>query len=86
MGILDKLKKNKQRTDLLRKEYENIDRITHDIQRKKLSHNEREMMAILKREKENNLKEALKFEEKRRKAEEMFKEREMWKGGINLLE
>lgn len=72
-NFINRKKARNERAEFL----ENEDRITHDIERKKLSHNEREMIAVLKREREQHLKDALKHEEKRRKAEERFRSRQM---------
>ena len=57
-----------------------------NVERRKLSHNEREMMAVLNREKEENLKQALKLEEQKRKITDIWREREMMRSNVHLLE
>lgn len=86
MGVIENFFKRRRERNRQESEFEDIDRAHSNIERKKLSHNEREMIAVLNREKENYLKEGLQWEEKRRKANELFREREMMRSNIHLLE
>lgn len=87
MGFVQNFLQRRKEKESKIKEIEENEGIYRNIERKKLSHNEREMIGILNKEKEDALKEALSWEEKRRRGEEMFREREMMKmGGFNLLE
>ncbi len=86
MGFLENLKERRQQREARLRRFEDDDRILHNIERKKLSHNEREMIAVLKAEKEKYLKEALRQEEIRRKHDELFRERKFMMGGFNLME
>ena len=86
MGVIGDFIKGRKERNRRESEFEDIDRAHSNIERKKLSHNEREVVSILRREKENSLKEILNWEEKRRKGDELFREREMMRGNIHLLE
>lgn len=86
MGILHNFIERKREREQGMKQAEDNDKIFSDIERKKLSHNEREILGILKREREEHLKDALRWEERRRKGDEMLHEREMMGRGFNLLE
>ncbi|UCD20937.1 MAG: hypothetical protein JSW08_00095 [archaeon] len=79
MGVIrDILNRAKERRRKEREGEEN-ERIFGNIQEKKLSHYEREMIKILQKEKEQNIREALYWEEKRRQAEEKWRARQMMK-------
>lgn len=86
MGLIQNfLNRRRERESKLR-DFEETDHIVNNIERKKLSHNEREIVAILRKEKETEMKKALMWEEKRRQSEELFRERQMFmEGGFNLL-
>lgn len=84
MGFLENLRERKRERTERERRFEEDHRISDNFHRKKMSHVEREMVAILTKEKEQHLKDALKFEELRRKREELFKERQMMRGHINL--
>lgn len=87
MGLIQKFIQRRREREGKVKDAEENDSIFHDIERKKLSHNEREMIGIFKKEKEEALTEALRFEEKRRRGTELLRERTMFNhGGFNLLE
>ena len=87
MGAIQNFINRKRENNKKANEFEENDRIVSNVERKKLSHNEREMIAVLKHEKEEALNGALRFEEQRRKGSEMLREREMFsQGGFNLLE
>lgn len=86
MGLIQNFIQNRKESNRKVKEYEDNDNMVSNVERKKMSHNEREVLAILKKEKENSLKEILRLEEKRRKGHELLLEREMMSGRIHLLE
>lgn len=87
MGFLKNFLERKREREARVRRAEDDDRVLNNIERKKLSHNEREVIGFLRREKEEHLKDALRFEEQRRRTEELCKEREMFNGGgFNLLE
>ena len=87
MGLIGNIIQRRRERESKQKEFEENDRIVNNIERKKLSHNEREIIGIMKKEKEKHFQEALRWEEKRRRGEEMFNERQMFMhGGFNLLE
>lgn len=86
MGIIQEFRARKKEKEMKQRALEDEDRIINDIRRRKLSHNEREMIAVLKAEKEKYLKEALRLEEIRRKHDELFRERKMMMGSFNLMQ
>ena len=70
--------RRKEREDKL-KEYDDNDKIIRIIDERKKSHNERELIKILNKEREEAIKEALIWEDKRRQADEKLKARNMMK-------
>lgn len=86
MGMIGDFIKGRKEKNKQEGEYEDHDRMVSNVERKKLSHNEREMMAVLKKEREENLKKALDFHEKERKLNDIWREREMMRSNVHLLE
>ncbi len=87
MGIFEKLTSRRREFNSKQQDFEDVDRIQRDIERRKLSHNEREAISILIREKEEALKEALKLEQTLQKRRDLLKTRSFFKeGNFNLLE
>ena len=81
MGFRDFLAKVRERKQRL-KDYEENDRIVNGVEIKKLSHNERELSKILEKERQQSIREALFWEEKRRQCDERIKARQMMTGNI----
>jgi len=85
MGIvgdfLEKMKQRKNRLD----EIESEERMQNIANQKKLSHNERELIKILEKDKQQAIREALILEEKKRRAEEKLKSRQMMQSDFCLF-
>ena len=87
MGLLKDFIERKRERNRKENEFEDADKISSNIERKKMSHNEREVAAILRKEAEKNFKDTLKWEEERRKADDLFHTRQMMMGNpLHLLE
>jgi hypothetical protein len=77
MGILkDFANKNSERKRKFQSAQDD-DRIYGTIDERKKSHGERELIKVLEQERQEHIKEALVWEEKRRQAEERLRAREM---------
>jgi len=73
--FLDRRNANKRRFQ----EYEDNDRVVNVVEERKKSHNERELIQILENERQQNIKDALRWEDKKRIAQEKLKSRGMMK-------
>lgn len=83
MGFIkDLINRSREKKERLA-EFELQDRVVSQGELKKKSHNERELLKILEHERQEAIKEALRYEEKRRVADEKFKARQMLKFNPN---
>ena len=76
MGIIkDMLERARERKRKFQ-DFEDNDRVVEGLGERKKSHNERELLKILEREKQEAIAEALRLEDKRRQLEERKKSRD----------
>ena len=79
MGIISNFLARRKSNENRQKDYEDNDKIIGNIEEKKKSHAERELIKVLESEKQTAIKEALREEEKCRQLRERVKAREMMK-------
>lgn len=82
--IADFLRKSKERKERINSMNEQ-DGAVSGLETRKLSHNERELNKILERDKQEAIREALHWEEQRRKAKERTQARKMMMFDDNLF-
>lgn len=79
MGLFkDIIAREKERKDKLG-EYQDEDRVVNEVQQRKKSHWEREVIKDMEEERQKLLKEAVMWENKRRQTDEKLKSRRMMK-------
>ena len=88
MGLIENFIRRRRERNEKEDDYEDLDKIHSNIERKKLSHAEREVRSILKKEHEESLKDFLRWDAKKNKAEEILREREFMRGngGMHLMQ
>ena len=86
MSFISNFMKNRSMSNLKEKEFEENDKIATRIETKKKSHYERELLNILEKERQDAIKEALKFENRRRIADEKWRARQMMTSDVHLLQ
>jgi hypothetical protein len=86
MGKLSDFMERINRRKKAQKEYEDNQRVVNNAEQKKLSHTERELMKVLKEEKEQLMKETLYWENEKRKAKEKLKAREFMQFSPGLFQ
>ena len=66
MGLIGNILERARERKRMQQGYEDNDRIVSNFETKKLSHNERELIKVLEKERQKSIKEALILEEKKR--------------------
>jgi hypothetical protein len=79
MSIIKEIIQRRKEKDRKVKEIEENDRIIRNLEEKKMSHYERELMRSLEEERQELIKEALKWDIRKRQAEDKIKAKQMMK-------
>jgi len=79
MGFISNFLARRKNNENRQKEYEDNDKIVGNVEEKKKSHAERELIKVLETERQTAMKEALIEEEKCRQLRERLKARQMMK-------
>ena len=86
MGIIQNILRKSQEKKERMREIENNDRMLNNLETKKLSHDERIIIKGLEEERAEVLKEALKWDERKRKALDKLRSREMMQFNSNMFQ
>ena len=85
MGVIDKFINNFKSRNQKFKEYEEDERINRQLSERKLSHNERILNKLMEEERQKQIRNQLDFMVKKRKMEEIDKERNFMKFNKNMF-
>lgn len=85
MGVIDKFINNFKGRNAKFKEYQEDDRIQRQLSERKLSHNERILNKLMEEERQKQIRNQLDFMVKKRKMEELNKERNFMKFNKNMF-